>query len=160
MTWSIRIAHAFWPRWYRTLARLDPAIGWAWRSTGLGNVVRVSITGRRSGQERTLFLGLLHVGGERYLGHPDVGCAWTHNLDAAAGGKLERRDGTREPFAATLLEPGPERDAVLRATFTQHPFPGGPIYWLFRTNLRANGRFYRLSMDEPERVGAPIGDPA
>ena len=42
-----------------------------------------------------MFLGLLRVGGRRYLGHPDRACAWTLNLDAAGGGELEARDGTR-----------------------------------------------------------------
>jgi hypothetical protein len=140
-----RLAHAFWPRWYRLLGRLDPLIERAWRRFGIGNVVRLVVPGRRSGVPRAVFLGVLRVGGQRYLGHPDVACAWTRNLEAAGGGELELRDGTREPFTAVLVEPGPERDAVIRATFTQHPFPGGAIYWLFRVNLRANGRFYRLS---------------
>jgi hypothetical protein len=140
-----RLAHAFWPRWYRALGRLDPLIELAWRRFGIGNVVRVVVPGRRSGVPRGVFLGVLRVGGRRYLGHPDVACAWTHNLDAAGGGELELRDGGREPFSAVLLRTGPERDAVIRATFTQHPFPGGPLYWLFQANLRANGRFYRLS---------------
>ena len=89
-------------------------------------------------------LGDLRVGGHRYLGHPDRACAWTLNLEAAGGGVLEVRDGSREPFTATLLEPGPERDAVIRASFRQHPFPGGPLYWLFRANVREAGRFYRI----------------
>ncbi len=143
-----RLAHAFWPRWYRTLGRLDPMIERAWRRAGIGNVVRVVIIGRRSHQPRAVFLGLLRVGEHTYLGHPDVSCAWTRNLDAAGGGDLEHRDGRRDPFTATLLAPGAERDAVIRATFTQHPFPGGPLYWLFRGNLRANGRFYRLAERE------------
>ena len=144
------LAHAFWPRWYRLLGRLDPVLERAWRRFGIGNTVRVVLVGRRSGCERSVFLGLLTVGGRRYLGHPDRACAWTLNLEAASGGQLERRDGTREPFAATLLGPGPQRDAAIRATFTQHPFPGGPLYWLFRGNLRANGRIYRLTRVEPE----------
>lgn len=144
-----RLAHAFWPRWYHSLARLDPLIERSWRRRGIGNVVRVIIVGRRSGQPRAVFLGILRVGERRYLGHPDVACAWTRNLDAAGGGEIELRDGRHEPFAATLLSPGPERDAAIRATFTQHPFPGGPLYWLFRGNLRAAGRFYRLTMLEP-----------
>jgi hypothetical protein len=142
------LAHAFWPRWYRLLGRLDPVLAWTWRRFGIGNTVRVVLVGRRSGQERAVFLGLLRSGGRRYLGHPDRVCAWTLNLDAAGGGEIEARDGTRERFTAILLEPGPERDAAIRATFTQHPFPGGPLYWLFRGNLRATGRFYRIDTVE------------
>jgi hypothetical protein len=143
------LAHAFWPRWYRNMARLDPLIERAWRWFGVGNLVRVVVVGRRTGRPRVVFLGLLRVGSRRYLGHPDVACGWTRNLEAAGAGELEQRDGGREPFAATLLPPGPERDAVIRATFRQHPFPGGPLYWLLRGNVHAVGRFYRLSRVEP-----------
>ncbi len=146
MARSTRVAHAFWPRWYRWLARLDPVIGPIWRRTGIGNVVRVTIAGRRTGKPRTLFLGVLRVGDRSYLGHPDVACAWTRNLEAAGGGELETRDGGRTRFAATLLAPGPERDAAIRATFRQHPFPGNVCYWLLRGHLRESGRIYRLSM--------------
>jgi len=154
MPWSVRLARAFWPRWYRFLARLDPVIERAWRRRGIGNVVRVSVAGRRTGLERTMFLGLLRVGARRYLGHPDVACAWTLNLEAAGGGQLELRDGRRVRFEAVLVEPGPEREAVIRATFHQHPFPGNVAYWLLRANLRASGRFYRLSGSEPQPPGA------
>ncbi len=97
-----------------------------------------------------MFLGLLRVGDRRYLGHPDRACAWTRNLETAGGGKLEGRDGARERFAATLLEPGPERDAVIRATFHQHPLPGGPLYRLFRANPREAGRLCCITTPESE----------
>ncbi|HEY5630466.1 MAG TPA: hypothetical protein VIR16_13250 [Candidatus Limnocylindrales bacterium] len=145
-----RLAHAFWPRWYRALGRLDRPMAWAWRSFGIGNVVRVVLVGWRSGTERPVFLGLLRVGDRLYLGHPDRACAWTRNLEAAGGGELEDRNGGRERLTAVLLEPGPERDAVIRATFHQHPFPGGPLYWLFRANVWQQGRFYRITTQEPE----------
>ena len=154
-----RLAHAFWPRWYRALARLDPLIERAWRRFGVGNVVRVIVMGRRSGRPRSVFLGLLRVGGRRYLGHPDTSCAWTLNLDAAGGGELEGRDGEREPFRAVLLEPGPEREAVIRATFRQHPFPGTLLYWLSRRHIRAVGRFYRLSAPDPASASSATVEP-
>jgi hypothetical protein len=143
------LAHAFWPRWYRVLARLDPLIERGWRRRGIGNVVRVVVSGRRSGEPRAVFLGLLRVGGRQYLGHPDVACAWTLNLDTAGGGELEGRDGRRSLFRATLLDPGAERDAVIRATFRQHPFPGTLLYWLFRRHVRVAGRFYRIRIESP-----------
>ena len=144
-----RLAHAFWPRWYRGLARLDPLIERAWRRFGVGNVVRVVVIGRRSGEPRAVFLGLLSVGSRTYVGHPDVACAWTRNLDAAGRVELVHPDGRRERFRATLLDPGPEREAVIRATFRQHPFPGTLLYRLFRANVRAAGCFYRLSPAAP-----------
>ncbi len=117
----------------------------AWRRVGVGNVVRVVLPGRRTGLPHAVFLGLLRVGERRYLGHPDVGCSWTANLDAAGGGVLELHDGRRLTFHAALLGDGPERDAVIRATYRQHPFPGGLLYWLFRRHLNAAGRFYRVT---------------
>ncbi len=141
------LASRLWPRVYRVLARADPAIELVWRRFGLGNVVRAEFPGRRTGLPRPVFLGVLRVGGQVYLGHPDVHCAWTLNLEAADGGELELRDGRRRRFAATLLRRGPERDAVIRATFRQHPFPGGLAYWLARRHVREVGRFYRLTPD-------------
>ncbi len=138
------LARAFWPRWYRAIGRIDPLLGRAWRRFGIGNVVQVVIPGRRSGTPRAVFLGLLRVGEGAYLGHPDVPCAWTLNLEAAGGGEMRFHRGRRLAFRATKLEPGPERDAVIRATFRQHPFPGTALYWLFRGHVRAQGRFYRV----------------
>jgi hypothetical protein len=138
-------ASRFWPWWYRLLAHADPLIERLWRRTGMGNTVRAVFPGRRTGLPRQVFLGILRVDGVVYLGHPDVACAWTLNMDAAGGGELELRDGRRRRFTAELLRPGPERDAVVRATFRQHPFPGSFLYWLFRRHVGSDGRFYRLA---------------
>jgi deazaflavin-dependent oxidoreductase (nitroreductase family) len=138
------LAHAFWPRWYRLLLGLDPIIGAVWRRFGLGITVRVVVLGRRTGQPRPVYLGLLRVCDRLYLVHPDVSCAWTANLEAAGRGEIQFRDGRAEPFEATLLQPGRERDAAIRATFRQQPFPGNVLYWLSRGHLHAVGRFYRL----------------
>lgn len=143
------LAHAFWPRWYRILRWLEPAIEPFWRRFGIGNMVRVVIPGRRTGRPRSVFLGLLRVGERRYLGHPDVPTDWTRNLEAAGGGEVRFHDGRADRFRAILLEPGPERDAVIRATFRQHPFPGTVLYWLSRHHLQAVGRFYRLESETP-----------
>ena len=121
-------------------------IGPIWRRFGIGITVRVIIRGRRTGLPRTVYLGLLRVGDDRYLGHPDVSCAWTANLAASGGGEIQFRDGRTESFRASLLGPGRERDAVIRATFRQQPFPASVLYWLSRHHLRAVGRFYRLEL--------------
>jgi hypothetical protein len=139
-----RLAHAFWPRFYRLLRVGNPVVAPIWRRFGIGNVVRVVVPGRRTRREREVYLGLLRVGTRLYLGHPDIGCGWTHNLEAAGGGELEFPDGQALAFRAEALAPGPERDAVVRATFRQHPFPGSVLYWLSRRHVRAVGRFYRL----------------
>jgi hypothetical protein len=148
-----RVAHAFWPRWYRFIALGEPLTRRTWRRFGIGNFVEVVIPGRRSGEPRSVFLGLLTTGDRTYLGHPDGECTWTRNLDAAGGGELVFHDGARQAFRSVRLDPGPERDAVIRLTFRQHPFPGMVLYWLFRGHLRAAGRFYRLA-----GAGSAAGD--
>lgn len=135
--------------WYRALARADPLIEWTWRRVGIGNTVRAVFPGRHTGLPRSVFLGVLRVDGGVYLGHPDVHCAWTLNLEAAGGGELELRGGRRIRFSAELLEGGPERESVIRATFRQHPFPGTLLYWMSRRHIRATGRFYRLTPEVP-----------
>jgi hypothetical protein len=129
---------------YGLLARLDPAIERVWRRGWLRNTVQLVTIGRRTGLERRSFLGLLRLGERLYLGHPDVACPWTLNLEASGRGVMRYGDGRAVIFRAVLLEPGRERDAVIRATFRQHGFPGGVIYWIFRRNIFAVGRFYRL----------------
>lgn len=141
-----RLAHAFFPRFYRLLRTFDPLIAWVWRRVGIGNTVLVVIQGRRSGQPRPVYLGLLRAGGRTFLGHPDVDCDWTLNLEAAGAGEVWFHGGRAEIFSAYPLEPGPERDAAIRATFHQHPFPGNVFYWLARRHVRAVGRFYRVEL--------------
>ena len=146
----MELAHAFWPRWYRLLAGFDPLIEPVWRRFGIGNVVRVVIPGRRSGLPRALFLGILRVGEQVYIGHPDGACGWTANLDAAGACEIEWHDGARRQLVAIPLGRGPERDAALRAALRQHPFPAGIFYWLARGRLRAVGRYYRLEPTSSE----------
>jgi hypothetical protein len=143
------LAQAFWPRMYGLLARLDPAIERVWRRGWLRNTVQLVTIGRRTGLERRSFLGLLRLGERLYLGHPDRPCPWTLNLEASGGAVMRYQDGRAVAFRAVLLEPGRERDAVIRATFRQHGYPGGVIYWIFRRNIFAVGRFYRLEDVEP-----------
>ena len=150
-------ARRFWPYWYRLLARANPLLDMVWRRVGLGNTVRVVLPGRRTGLPRAVFLGVLRAGDGVYLGHPDAPCDWTLNLEAAGGGEIELRDGRRLRFTAELLEEGPEREAAIRASFRQHPFPGGLLYWFFRRNVRAVGRFYRLSPVRRGPASVPHG---
>jgi hypothetical protein len=138
----------FWPIFYRLLRFLDPVIRPIWRTFGIGNTIELLVPGRSSGRQRRLFLGLLSVGHRRYLGHPSLPTGWTRNLEAAERATLRFHDGTTLDVRAIPLPPGPERDAVIAATFRQHPFPGTVLYWLSRRHLRANGTFFRL-----ERAG-------
>jgi hypothetical protein len=139
-----RLWHAFWPQFYRLLRWFDPFLRrWLSHFT-LGNTVELTVIGRRSGRSRTVFLGLLAVGERSYLGHPDLPCAWTLNLEAAGEGGISHPTRGTATFRAVLLPAGEERERVIRATFHQHPFPGNVLYWLARRHIRSVGRFYRL----------------
>ena len=134
----------FFRSFYRTIRLLDPLIR-AWHGAfGLGRTVDLVTLGRRSGRRHSTLLTLLEVDGRWYVGHPNGRAAWTRNLEAAAASTVTLR-GT-EPLAvrAVPLEPGPEREGVIRATWSQQPFPGNVIYWLARDHVRASGAYYRL----------------
>jgi hypothetical protein len=130
---------------YRILALIDPLVrGW-WGRFGLGNVVEVIVARRRDGGERSRLLGLLHAGGRRYLGHPSGDVGWTRDLRVAGRGRLRFADGSEQSFSATLLGPGEEREAAIRAT-GQHPFPGNLVYRLGRRHVRVEGVFFRIDL--------------
>jgi hypothetical protein len=132
---------------YRILALMDPVVrGW-WRRFGLGNVVEVTIERRAAGGQRSRLLGLLHADGRLYLGHPNGHVGWTRDLAAAGKGTLTSADGSGTAFRATLLAPGAEREAAIRAT-TQHPFPGNLAYRLGWSHVRAVGVFFRVEPAE------------
>ncbi len=138
----------FWSRalraFYAVITRLQPVVLPLVRHVGLGNVVELVVTGRRTGRQRVVLLGLLRVGDRWYLGHPNGPVNWTRNLDAAGGGALVLGHGTRTEFRPSLLPEGDERSRVIAATWRQHVFPGNVVYWLARRHIQAVGRFYRI----------------
>ena len=140
-----------WRAWYRLLRVAGPGISAFARRARFGNLVVFRVTGRRSERERALPLGLLTVNGRHYVGHPNGDTAWTLNLAAAGRAILERPGARPLPVRPVPLPAGPERDAVVRATFRQHPFPGNALYRLARDHVGAYGVFFRL---EPEDVGS------
>jgi hypothetical protein len=136
---------------YRLLRIMDPLIRMAYRGAGLGNVHELRVVARRRGQTRSLLLGLLRTDAGVYLGHPNGWAAWTRDLATAGRGELVWRDGEAVAFRPVLLPDGPEREAVIRATWHQHPFPGGIIYSAMRRHVRRNGVYFRL---DPPTDGA------
>lgn len=134
----------FFRTWYRALRLVEPVLLQLARRPGFGNLVVLRVEGRRSGSTRELPLGLLTVGTDRYIGHPSGDCPWTLNLRAAGWGTIERSGLAPSRVLATVLEPGPERDAVVRATFRQHPFPGNAFYRLAGSHVAETGVFFRL----------------
>lgn len=117
---------------------------------GFGNLVVLRVAGRRSGLERQTPLGLLTVGGRRYLGHPSGDTAWTLNLRTAGVAEIDGARVGRVRVRAVVLERGGERDAVVRASFRQHPFPGNAMYRLAGPHVTATGVFFRLEDGGPE----------
>lgn len=128
---------------YRLLAWFDRPIRGLWRRQGIGNVLEFVVARRDGRGERRRLLGLLHADGANYLGHPSGDVGWTRDLEAAGVGKLRYHNGVEWPFRAARLEPGPERDAAIKATW-QHPFPGNVVYRLGRSHVRKTGVFFRL----------------
>lgn len=137
--WSLAL------RWfYRLLRLIDPLVRTWYGPLGIGNTIDLVVRGRRSGRPRHILLGLLRVDGRFYLGHPNGDVAWTRNLEAAGEGELQIRGMAPSTIRPIRLAPGAERDAAIRATWRQHPFPGNLIYWLARDHIRAVGTFFRL----------------
>ena len=135
---------AWWRGWYRLLRLVGSPLGRLAARPGFGNLVLLRVVGRRSGSERALPLGLLTVRERRYLGHPSGDTAWTLNLRAAASATIESGAIPRTRVRPVLLGPGPERDAAVRATFRQHPFPGNAMYRLAGRHVASTGVFFRL----------------
>ncbi len=128
---------------YRVLRWLDPVVHRVWEPSGYGNIVEFRVRSRTSGRQRQLMLGLLHVGDQLYLGHPNGPSVWTRDLDAAGAAEMVVPGSAPLRLRGILLSAGPERDAVIDAT-NQHPFPGNLMYRLSRPHIRAVGRYYRL----------------
>ncbi|MDA8238147.1 MAG: hypothetical protein M0T75_09755 [Chloroflexi bacterium] len=150
---------AWWRGWYRLLRVGGAPLARLALRPGFGNLVVLRVVGRRSGHERSLPLGLLTVGGRRYLGHPSGDTAWTLNLRAAASASIEAARVPRARVRAVLLGSGSERDAVVRATFRQHPFPGNAMYRLAARHVAATGIFFRLEPLSPAPAPAPEARP-
>jgi deazaflavin-dependent oxidoreductase (nitroreductase family) len=112
------------------------------------------ITGRRTGRERRMLLGLFEVDGAWYVGHPNGSAQWVRNLEAAGRCTVIRRDGVPVHVLARELPDGEERDAVIRKAGTQ-PAPAGGIYRGAAGHIQAVGRYFRLS---PVPVGGNTGE--
>ena len=152
---------AWWRWWYRLLRLAGGPLGRLAVRPGFGNLVVLRVVGRRSGVERSLPLGLLSVAGRRYLGHPSGDTAWTLNVRAAGSATIEAARIPRQRIRPVLIGPGWERDAVVRATFRQHPFPGNAMYRLAGRHVAATGVFFRIEpLDAADASDASDGGTA
>jgi hypothetical protein len=150
MAWRL-----FFRAMYRLIRLTDPVLRFAWRRRWplFGRIVDLRLVGRRSGRARPTLVTLLTVDGAWYVGHPNGGADWTWNLaDASAPPEVAFPDGTRRVVRAVRLYGGPERAAVIRATWSQQPFPGNVIYALARRHIRSFGVYFRLN---PIDAGEP-----
>ena len=129
---------------YAVLRLVDPLVRWAWFSVGIGITSRLTVRGRRSGRERSVLVGLLRVDGHWYVGHPNGEVGWTANLREAGRARIEQRPESPFEVIATPIDHGPERDAVIRATAAQQPFPGNLVYRAARRHILSEGRYFRL----------------
>ena len=143
---------------YRLIRILDPLIRPLWRAgmPGLGRIVELRVPGRRSGRVRTTPVTLLTVNGAPYVGHPNGPAAWTRNLEAAARVEIVPRGSPPQVVKAIRVWAGPEREAVVRSTWSQQPFPANLVYALARDHIRHAGVYYRL-VDVPSDGASPAG---
>ena len=118
---------------------------------GFGNLVVLRVRGRRSARERALPVGLLSVAGRWYVGHPSGDTAWTLDLREAGHAEIQSARQPATTVCSTVLAPGRERDAVVRASFRQHPFPGNALYRLSGRHVVATGVFFRMDVAEPRQ---------
>jgi len=130
---------------YRLIRLLDPFARSWWQAFGLGNVVEVRVAGRRTGQTRSILLGLLRDGDRWFLGHPNGDAAWTRNLEAAGRAELSFAWPRTVPITVARLPHGELRERAIRST-GQHVFPGNVVYRLARSHIRAVGVYFLVEL--------------
>lgn len=147
-----------WRAIYRTMRALDPLVrSWVANDLpGLNGVVEMRFVGRRTGRPRRILITLLSVDGRWYVGHPNGEASWVRNAETSGWVDIEPpgRNGPR--FSVHRLADGPERDAVIRMTVRQQPFPANLLYRASQRHVAAVGVYHRL---EPVPAdGAAIED--
>jgi hypothetical protein len=135
-----------WRSGYRPMRFLGPLIRRAWRtrSSYLRRLVELDVAGRRTGRPRPIIVTCLTVDGTSYVGHPNGEVAWTRNVEAAGVLGVISADGSVRHVRAIRLRPGPERESVIRATWSQQPFPVKFLYSAARDHVRRVGVYFRL----------------
>ncbi len=129
---------------YAFIRILDPLLRWTWFSVGLGITSRVTVSGRRTGRDRSVLVGVIRLRGGWYIGHPNGDVAWTRNLGAAGVARVAPRPEASVDMRAAPLAAGSERDEVIAAAGTQQPFPANLLYRAARRHILSEGRYFRL----------------
>ncbi len=140
---------------YRLIRLLDPLIrSWiANGAPGLDGIVELRTVGRRSGRPRRTLVTLLSVGEQFYVGHPNGQAEWLTNILAAGWVDVDPPGVGGPRYSVDHLPAGAERDAVIRATWTQQPFPANLLYRAARRHVAAAGEYIRLT---PTRAHGPL----
>jgi deazaflavin-dependent oxidoreductase (nitroreductase family) len=111
-------------------------------------IEEVVVVGRRSGRDRSLLLTVADDGPAWYVVHPVPDRAgWVANLKAAGRATVVRKDGTRIPVRAILVDDGAERDAAINAVIRAQRFPASVGYRLARRGIHEVGRCFRLEAE-------------
>lgn len=131
---------------YRIIRFAEPLVRWALAVglPGLDGVVRISVPGRVTARTRRTLVTLLHVDGAWYIGHPNGSTGWTRNAEAAGWVEVDPPGPDGPRFAVHRLPAGPERDAVIGATWSQQPFPANLLYRAAARHVAAVGVYFRL----------------
>lgn len=140
---------------YAFLRLIDPLLRWTWYSVGLGITCRLTTSGRRSGRERSVLVGLIRVGQHWYVGHPDGEVAWTANLRNSGVARVSPAPDAEMDVVALPLGHGPERCAAIVAAGEQQPFPANLLYRAARSHILSEGRYFRLSPPSSSTGGRP-----
>ncbi|MBA2720872.1 MAG: hypothetical protein H0U52_16765 [Chloroflexi bacterium] len=147
-----------WRILYRLIRLLDPLLR-SWLANGLPGlegVVELRFLGRRTGRSRRVLATLLSHEGRWYVGHPNGTTSWQRNIEAAGWVDVEPSGADGPRFAVTRLEPGPERDAVIRVAAVQQFFPANVVYRASQRHIAAAGVYHRLEPHLAEqRPAAP-----
>jgi hypothetical protein len=158
VAWSVT-----WRVLYRFVRVMDPLLR-SWIANdlpGLNGVVELRFVGRRTGRERRILVTLLSHAEHWYVGHPNGAASWIRNAEASGWVEVESPGGHGPRFSVHRLRDGPERDAVIRATVRQQPFPGNLIYRAAQRHIAAVGVYHRLEPlpddDGPTSPTGPTG---
>ena len=145
---------------YRLIRLLDPLVrSWiANGAPGLDGIVELRTVGRRSGRPRRTLVTLLSVGETFYVGHPNGQAEWLTNILAAGWVDVDPPGAAGPRYSVDHLPAGPERDAVIRATWTQQPFPANLLYRAARSHVAAAGEYIRLTPTQADRPLPAAGD--
>jgi hypothetical protein len=158
---------AFWSvafrAFYRVIRALAPFVrsAIAHGAPGVDGIVELRYVGPRSGRPRRTLVTLMTVDDHWYVGHPNGPTAWVRGIEGAGVVEVDPPGSLGSRFAVRTLAPGPERDAVIRATWSQQPFPANLIYRAARRHVAAVGVYHRLDpiLADPSAVDSTSAAP-